>query len=127
MTPSSASTLPGRCRGSKDLFELFECKVGLPQNRTYYPRAQVTRMHRDGYMQVAALELQVASRLADFIEAKTLQRRNKPSGRDSAEVPHAHLIGRNMPPLSTPLATHRVAAHKTGGERGEQVRPTRVH
>jgi hypothetical protein len=55
-----------------NFLKLFGCKAGLPQDGTYDTTAQVTWVYWDRRMQVATLKLEVAARLANFIEAQTL-------------------------------------------------------
>ena len=58
---------------SEVFFEFFEGEMSLAQDGSQNRRTEVPRMHRDGYEEITAFELQVASSLTDLVETHPLE------------------------------------------------------
>jgi len=58
---------------SEIFFEFFDCEMSLAQDGSQNRRTGVPRMHRDGYEEITAFELQVASSLTDLVETDALE------------------------------------------------------
>ena len=58
---------------SEVFFEFFDCEMSLAQDGSQNCKAEVPRMHRDGYEEITAFDLEVASSLTDLVETHPLE------------------------------------------------------
>ena len=58
---------------SEVFFEFFDCEMSLAQDGSQNRRTEVPRMHGDGREEIAALELQMTSFLANLVETHPLE------------------------------------------------------
>ena len=58
---------------SEVFFEFFDGEMSLAQDGSQNRRTEVPRMHRDGYEEITAFDLEVASSLTDLVETHPLE------------------------------------------------------